>query len=806
MCLCGVLWAASAWAAPWHGRWHNRYAHQAEPAAAPAPVVAPTPTPSPQSKGMIIRARRHARAGIAASPIPTPAALPTPTATSSPPPATADAALPVGAEDASSTGLFGVPSPASVIALVAQSRESYLISHWPKESWNLPMYWWAYSWNMLHMAPITDVHPVLTLSQQRDLTQTLVQWDQLTADIGDEALRALWHGDLFQVLARSGNIAYWRDAQDEYLRALALTEDSHIAKVASYHAGLTMLALHDHFGAIMLAHRQSYRWSTDAEWITYFRSIAMESYFLRGRYIRAEEYLWDLARDRMSRDDMTPHLALRYGDSLFWQKRFPEAVTWYEQNLRLLNDPQSESNPAIVMSWLYYAEALFQIGRTTDARQWYEQFQHQYRGKYSVQMMNLRLAETDAELGNATVPQLLPKIMAVISLDPLSPAGVAAQMFWIRAVAKENLKEFLEEARLKQRAIDALAIAGPQRFEVKLTGAMINWRLEEYAAAVDYLHRFFADFEPGLPEPIVVGASDFASLLLTHLAPLYAQRNHLEDFLGLCDMLSPAMEHSNFRLYPLVWVARSYIESGMVGAAARLYERLLLEVQLTPAQRDSLMLELSRSYARLEEATLAAKTLALISSTPTDAASLHTYRIVRATVAVMQKKYDQCLSEIDALLQSGIRGDELYPVAIQGARCGRLAEKFDVAAKFVGMVGEDNAKIQPDQLSERTKRWLGLAQWEKSSVLIASGRIDAGITQFEAAKRANFTPPPMEAVFLAVSAYRQLHQPDQAAELWKEFGTEPAGVSENFHEQYAQLLDLLSQAELLPPAPQAPAH
>ncbi|MBI4239263.1 MAG: hypothetical protein HY696_12720 [Deltaproteobacteria bacterium] len=696
-------------------------------------------------------------------------------------------------------GPFSLPTYEVVISPISPTRGKYLERLFPLVHEALPMLWPDYPWDQLEVPPLATTQPVFNFGEQKHFKRLLELWDQRPEPNPTLLeVKKFLRADLLHVLARSGDGTRWSAVRDAYLAALETYPSSVYAVSASYHLALVLLQLRDYHGAVTLAQRQEARWEADPKWAMPFRSLLMEAYYRRGRYVRAEDYLWELARATLRREDLTPHLALRYGDSLFWQARYEEAVVWYEKVRELLEAATTEAG---AVSRLYYAESLFQLGKWDLAQPQFAALEKQTNLRMPNQLLKFRLVECDIESGvPATIA--LQRLRSIVALDDRSEVALVAEMAWIRMVLRSGLHEHFADAQLKLQAIERSKPGRRLSDELYLLGALLDWRGGSIASAVERLRGFFLHVSHRTDTRLVAAASDFTSLLLSDLAAVYFKREDRAGFLMLCHELRYAIQRSNYKLYPLIWVARAYVETGMAGSAARLYQRLVMELELTPAQRDFTLLQLAHTYSQLGEIALAGKALAVVSQVPQDPLSQHLYYLLRATQFVAAQQYDACVSELEQLMKGGVRGDEIHTVALQASICARKAKRFPDALKFIGMVADEHANILRNNLSPQLQRWQTQALFEKINVLAAMGSATDAVRLFEQTQ--TMIPPvvpPLETVFSAVQSYRQLGDPDRGAALWKQYGGNASTVPDDIRDQYAKLLELLGQTELLPVAP-----
>lgn len=589
-------------------------------------------------------------------------------------------------------------------------------------------------------------------------------------------------------------------ALQSYEDALRRHPASPHAMRAKYHSGLIMTQKKRYSEGIRAIRLDESRWNRQPAWAKAFRALLMEAYFLHGRYLRAEDYLWNLS-GQINRDELTSHLALRYGDSLFLQKKYPESINWYEKMKTFLDRPAS---PAAWVSRLYYAEALFQTGQPAKALPEYRAFQSNFRGKYPEDMIRYRVLQ--CRLAQAPSDQKL-----VLELEDLfadkepTPMTIAARLQWARWVLATKHTRLYDDAmtalREIRRDLQKKVSTAEEALENGFLLGVIDWRRDKWQSALDQLASVIPkEVIPEFASPIVKVAAEIVSRILAEAAPGYWERKDTMGYLVLCDRLRKAIELSSRNAEILLWVGKAYIESGMPSAGARLFQRLLTKEGNTERSRERILIELAKAYSLLGEHELLKSTLDLMRQVPSSPDDLRLYHMIRGNYFVSQGKYSECVTEIATILTEGVRGDELFHVALQGAVCARKAKLFDKAEKYVGMLGADT--INSSANSEKTgplTRWQEEAFFEKTNLLAATGKQEEALEFFEKIRSAHpESEPPLETVLIMVNSYRGQGRADEALALWKEFGDKDQTLSGDAKTQFTKLLETLSQAELLP--------
>lgn len=610
--------------------------------------------------------------------------------------------------------------------------------------------------------------------------------------------RAYLVSDLLMATARSEKYAELKEAYDSYANAIEQYPDPRYAIPASYHMGLLLLEMKDYRAAARLASKQTEMWAKDLSWVSLFRSVIMESFYRNKRYMRAEDYLWELA-SHINREELTGYLVRRYGDSLYRQRKFKEVVEWYKDGL--IHNFLDDSTPAAVLSRLFYADSLFATGDIASAQTQYELFKKAYTGDLSEGWMDYRLAECRLLLTHDT-RQALQDFYSMSMKSSNGLVKALSKIAWARLVAKgEDPVQYVNAHATIKNMLDSQLAPDAVRDALIVKG-LLEWRLGQRETGIKTLGVLIPEFY--IPDfahdPVKKAASDLSVLLLTKEAPGYWQRGDTMGFLVQADRLSPALEMSSYKTELLYWVGQAYLSNGMATAAAHTFEKILMD---TPERRKSrLLIEMARVYGQTGDIKLMGKALELIYKTPEDPQERQAYYLMKATYALAINDLIDALNQWDLLMQKGVMGEDVFKYALEGARIARKAKNFDKALKFIGLLGLEDGKI-PDNSVPVTIRDIQIrAYFEKVNLLAVMGKTAESIELFSKleSQGAGVTPP-LETVFIMVDAYRQAHEPDRASEVWKTYGSEDATLPQGFKDQYSKLLEMLGEVELVPVTP-----
>lgn len=601
-------------------------------------------------------------------------------------------------------------------------------------------------------------------------------------------------GDLLFAVASEKDPQSYKKASEAYQNAVSRFPGSPRAIAANYHTDLLRLKNGDYDGALYAGHRQDALWSNEPLWAIPFRSVVMEAYYMRGRYVRAEDYLWELAA-RINKDELTGHLARRYADSLYWQGKYADLVKWYDNSsiVGFLDD----SSDSATLSRLYLAEALFQLGRPVEALPHYLKFKTTYHQPYPAFLLEYRLIQCRLAEDKNTA-RALKDLYGMSLIEKSKDFESLAKTQWARLVAQSGDSMQYANAHLTLENITQAKIRPEILREAFYVKAILEWRLGDESKAYKSVLRLIPKgYLPENADGLLGAATDAASILLLRSAQSYWDKKDSIGFLLQADRLRYVIDTSKYKVNLLLWVGRAYVESGMVSSAARLYQRLIFA--LGPEYKSAIAIELSRIYGMLGDTQLMGKALNLVEEVPTDPELRDQYYSGRASYDIANGNFDRCIDQFESLLSKGVKGDEFFKFSIQGAVCARKAKKFEKAEKLIGLLGLEGATIPKSDLPQSLQALQRDAVFEKVNLLGDEGKPKEAIALFEEVKaqKAEFNPP-LETIFIVINAYRQEHMPDQALDLWKEYGAKISDIPDDFKKQYTEILETLAHVELLP--------
>lgn len=611
---------------------------------------------------------------------------------------------------------------------------------------------------------------------------------------------AFLKADLLFALAHGGKEDLWRDVRSAYTEALEQFPDSPYQLHAAYHLGLVLMQAKKVEETVYLARHLEGSWLKDTVWASRFRSLMMESYYRRERYIRAEDYMWNIAM-LINRADLSPHLALRYGDSLFWQAKYAEAVKWYREMTPFL---EANRDRATRVSRLYYAESLFQTGDVAGARKQFENYDASPPAEVPSGIARYRLIQCalmeDKNLDKALQDY---RALAVSEREGNKQLELASLVEWARlAAAKDDgaLRAEALKVLMAPPSIPTLPLLDKKMF---LAQAVLQWKNGNPDGALSAIQvmtpAHIVLFEPN---PIEVSGGELAVQILQNAVKDYWAQSDLMGFLILADQLTQAIEIAPNKTPLLLWVGKAYIETGLVEAGAKVFQRILTELQPDPATRTLALLELSRALGLSGEDNLMKKVLALVTAEPRDAMSRKLYHAVRAGARLADTDYAGCVDEIQSILNAEVSGQEYFKFALQGAVCARFAGKPAEAEKFLTLLGVNHDIVSQLVGTSSTppaiRYWQMRGVFEKVNLLAYTSREQEAVELFEKMEAEPELTPPLEALFSVVKAYRTLHDPDRASEIWAKYAALYTELPGDFKDQYTSLLDTLGKTEVLP--------
>ncbi len=582
----------------------------------------------------------------------------------------------------------------------------------------------------------------------------------------------------------------WNDAFQAYENAAEHFPESPYHLKAQYHLALIDLEKKRYIDCLKRVRQYENVWSREPSWASSFRSLIMETYYRRKRYLRAEDYMWSLA-ETINRHELTEHMALRYGDSLFWQKKYAKAEEWYQKvAATFLENPQS---PVAKVSLLYRAESLFQIGKIEQARLLYEKFQSLYTEPYSRDFIEYRLLQCQAQ-SELDREKLINEFRAFA--ERMKSAGsrttleIMARLQWMRLALKYDLVELYPRVRFELQKIQLdypNRQQGPYR-EATLLTSFLALRQNQFENALSKIEDLLPfHFVLAGEDPLIKDVSGLIGSLLLDVAPDYWKRKDYVKFLVLCERFRQAIDASPEKYEIMIWMGRGYVDGGMSEEGARFFYKILAEAEGKDFRRRRVLLELAKTYAIMGEVRKADMILEFFQGAPANSEERSLYHTARALSFEAKKKYGECADEIQSLLSAGIRGDIFFPAIVQGAACARKAKQFGKADQFLTLLqGDDDIVLREEVDTERIQ------------LAVAQENYADAVQRFEAMRAAapDFKPP-LETILALMDAYRHEGQSDRGDVLWKEYSDRNTSIPEPTKNQLREVFQTLGQADLL---------
>jgi hypothetical protein len=517
----------------------------------------------------------------------------------------------------------------------------------------------------------------------------------------------------------------------------------------------------------------------------------METYYLSARFIRCEDYIWELA-SKINIENLTPHLARRYGEALFWQKKYKDVIDWFRSpKIEKILENDSEM---VMLSVLYLAESYFQTEQWKAAQDLFKIYSDKYPNEESTQkVIRYRLAQLDllehqdAQKGIREFYQYYIQQGSGFFYD----LGV---MQWARLVVKANHRESLSFAHEKIMQLIKSSHSSSVKRDAFVVKAVLEWDMGNAASALNSIKKVVRPFlNPETMTHFDRVTSDLSMIILATLAPQFWATKDYAGFLVEANTLRYSLEVSKYRFPVMEWIGRAYVETGMMSSGARMFQRLLLDAE-TP-DKDRVMLELAQAYGRMGDTELMERAVALIESVPGEAADREFYYLTKVALAIKKREYGQCTQLLDTLMQQGIQGDHLFEYSLHAARCARKGNLVDQANRYLAYLGiEKTLPAQPAVL----EGWQLSGYLERINLNVVEKKFQEATEMFEALpERTRDFMPPLDTVFAVIDAYRYRNEPDRARIVWKDYGSGRRDVLKSFDQAYSEVLDLLSRIELV---------
>lgn len=682
---------------------------------------------------------------------------------------------------------------ARLIRLVSPSKEPFIAEFYPKKSAEFSVDYFPYPYEKWGLKDFDFKNYTHTKSQNVHRENYLKEVkSRLAQNPQNSGLRYLEADLIFLEAWQTKKPEKLTKAYSQLKKAQSSKQKQSPFFHSEYKRILILIELDLLSDATQLGHQMEGMTNDQPQWARKFRSLVIESYYRKGRYIRAEDYLWQLA-SKMQKDDLTNHIARRYGDSLFWQGKFYETVEWFENpNVAPLLEPSTPSNQ---ISRLYFAEALYQSGRYQEAFEEFSLFQQQADPQKKVAPVIYRLVQLNLLLSQ-DVQKAIPEFYSLSQDEGLGDFKALAQINWARLIAKTGDTVLLTSAHTILDALTKTRLDYDVLIEALYVRGLLEWRMQKRVSSIKTLSAILPEVvDERNIHPLAQAASDMAVILLIDEAPLYWKNHDTIGFLVLADRLKKAIQISKYKVKILFWVARAYLENGMIESATRLYEKMLFDVRKGPKNR--LALELARVYGMMGEIDLMSMALELIDGVPSKPNERKLYYLTLATYDLLTQNYTRCVDRFDSLLESGVLANELFEFSYQGLICARKDKNQTASLRFLKFLGID--KTQKEEALKELNEIQKKALFEKINVLLLKDKKEEATQLFEYAFNHFEVPPSLETVFNMINLYRETNEGQKALMIWKKYAkNNQSNLPKGFYEQYLSLLELLSEVELLP--------
>lgn len=432
--------------------------------------------------------------------------------------------------------------------LLSPSKESYLNPSWPIVKIGLQPADIFFDLQKLGYEDVKEISNPPSDWEIKQYKKIIAQIDAEAAnlstneDISKEKARLKTHLSLILTLSGSRDLA--KETHKALKSAIANTKEPEILLPLVYNLGL--LYLHSGYfrEAADLAHQYEARYEKEKQWVGFFRSLTIESYFARGRYLRAEDYLWDLAT-KIGKEDLIPHLALRYADSLFWQQKYAAVVEWYKNTQ--VQSYLDDSNALRKLSRLYYAESLFQTGQYDEAREQFNLFKNtRAEGEAVLDMLTYRLLECDIT-GEPDLKKSAARLYTFALKESVGNLQSVALTEWARLLVKSGDADLnmltSAHALLNSHSLKKLPV--PLLKELLMSRAMLEYSMNDKKAALATLARIVpTKYVRDVLDPFIRELADISTALLEELAPTYWDTKDYAGFLIECDRFSQMIQMS----------------------------------------------------------------------------------------------------------------------------------------------------------------------------------------------------------------------------------------------------------------------
>lgn len=590
-------------------------------------------------------------------------------------------------------------------------------------------------------------------------------------------------GDIELTLGFIGDLPMLAEARLHYERGLALEPKTDIAANAWYNLAMSMMESGESLDAIKILRIQEQRFSNRPEWLRHARQLLMEAYFRKGRFERAEDYLWMIAKETTERS-VESGMILRYGDALYGRGEFQLAADWYRKYPELLDVPKADAMART--SAIHYAESLFQLGQFQEARTIFAALME--RPDDLQQYFEYRLAECDSMIDGKIIDART-RYQDLARRYLSFPVGQASRVALLRLDALEYGSATGPVSTVVKNMKD-MQLLPPIRRSADEVAAWIAYKQGKFDDVLAVLDRYGGNRGKSRSD---LWTNDMTVAALVALLPAALKEKRALEYLQLCNRYAERIRSSHAMDRAIYAIAQAYIAARMDVVAERVLTRLLDRFELSPEMADRVNIVLAGLALEGDDAAAAEAMLARIKQPERHQQDVD-YLAARAKLQYLNKDYERSIETIKAMTALPLDGTERLEADLLMAKNLRALGKYEEALNLVmAIVGP--LESYPQQAMEELQN---AALAEAMAISVTEGNFAKAVVLFERVQEPFLkAQPPMDAILMIVSAYDALGKHDEAQALWLQVAKNDERVEKELAQGYDAYLKTKRQTELI---------
>lgn len=674
------------------------------------------------------------------------------------------------------------------IALISLDMDDWLLQYYPNAKWHLPPMLINYSADHLSAGGIATFSFDPTAFSAQEFGKYRERMLSFISTFGGSGKKGLIDqklffllGDLELSLGLNGSPEMLKAACEHYLTGIKMDRTTQASSIATYNYALALLELGETLDSIKQLRIAELKFSNEPAILKDVRSLMMEAYYRRGRYERAEDYLWSIAKET-SQENVSISMLARYGDSVYKRGEYAKAIDWYEKYGEMFKNYDTDA--VIRASAVYYAESLFRMGKFAEAQKYFAHFvlrEDEYWPFFMYRLIACdQMMGEDEGVVRSRYKGLAQKAAGV-------PVALASQL----AVARMNfLRGGSDEHTDTLTMPDGIVM--PKSLETSFDQLLssVAFKRGEYDKVIALVKKISAGQKKSANE---VWGNDMLVAVLTHMYPIAKRENATLGFLELCEKHVPFIANSHYAQEMLYVVAKAYLDSGLDHTARRMFSKIMTKFEIMPEIADRINITLANMAlddGDQEIAELAIKSII----NPTQYANDTDYLVAKARIEFVKEKYMESRNFAEKAVMNNVSAVKRLQLEILIGKAMKGMKEYESSLdKFLAVLGPIDTFPQHNIIEQQE-----MAASEVIDSFIKLGEYAKATAFFERIRNPYLENKPQpQIIFALVDAYRRQSKYDESYTLWENFCKVDGRVGDDLAKSYGNYLKAKRQTEMV---------